>query len=231
MLVRRVIALVILIGAVTLLVIGVKAAVAALTKDDAAQKNDAPILEPVDKDTNVPTYFISEDTINLSTTPIETVPPEPQEPTIEEMLASGILTDDIALSYELQLVAREAAETFNVPYKLLLAVMFRESSYNPKAANDICFGLMQIHEMNFDWLHSELAEYGVTDIKNNPEDNIYAGAYMLGNLIGKYDDYHKALMAYNCGEYRAKELWAEGYLTSQYSRNVHATMEELEVAE
>ena len=153
------------------------------------------------------------------------------EPTIEEMLASGYLTDDIALTYDLQLVARDAAETFNVPYKLLLAVMFRESSYNPKAENGICFGLMQIHKMNSEWLEGELKDYGVTDIKNNPEDNIKAGAYLLGGFIEKYGDYHKALMCYNCGEGRAKELWNEGYTTTRYTRNVHETMSELNVAD
>lgn len=103
---------------------------------------------------------------------------EPKEPTIEDLLASGVLTDEIALTYDLQLAARDAAETFDVPYKLLLAVMFRESSYNPKAENGICYGLMQIHNMNFEWLEGELSEYGVTDIKNNPVDNIKAGAYL-----------------------------------------------------
>lgn len=153
------------------------------------------------------------------------------EPTIEELVASGYLTDDIALSYELQMVARDAAKEFGVPYKLLLAVMFRESSYNPEAANDICFGLMQIHKMNFEWLEGELSEYGVDDIKNEPRDNIYAGAYMLGDLISRYGDYHKALICYNCGETRARELFAQGYTSTQYSRNVHATMDELKVCE
>lgn len=153
------------------------------------------------------------------------------EPTIEEMLASGYLTDDIALTYDLQLFARDAAETFNVPYKLLLAVMFRESSYNPQAENGICFGLMQIHKMNFEWLEGELKDYGVTDIKNNPEDNIKAGAYLLGGFIEKYGDYHKALMCYNCGEGRAKEQWHEGYTTTRYTRNVHETMNELNVSD
>jgi len=227
--IRRVIALVILVAAVALLVMGVKAAVAALTPDRA-------VKDTFVKDANVPTTIIQNDVTNLNTQPIEkadTVPvySEPKEPTVEELLASGILTDEIALSYELQLCAREASETFHVPYKLLLAVMFRESSYNPNAANDICHGLMQIHQMNFDWLESELAEYGVTDIKNNPEDNIYAGAFMLGRLIGKYDDYHKALMAYNCGESGAKRLWEQGYTSSTYSRNVLVTMDELNVAE
>ena len=144
------------------------------------------------------------------------------------MLEDGTLTDSIALSYDLQLVARDAARTFGVPYKLLLAVMFRESSYNPDAENGICFGLMQIHQMNFEWLEEELADYGVTDIRNNPEDNIKAGAYLLGRYIAKYDNYHLALVCYNCGEGGAQSLWAEGIYSTQYSRSVLETMEELD---
>lgn len=149
--------------------------------------------------------------------------------TVEEMLENGTLTGSIALPYDLQLVARDAAETFGVPYKLLLAVMFRESSYNSEAENGICYGLMQIHQMNFEWLESELAEYGVTDIQHNPEDNIKAGAYLLGGFIEKYGDYHLALMCYNCGEGGAQDLWSQGVYSTQYSWNVLQTMESLDV--
>lgn len=227
--IRRIVALLVLIGLITLLVIGVKAIVNAVAKPDepsADQKVD--IILPS-------TYGIVRDDPEVTELSTEEETPEatevPKEPTTEELLESGILTDDIKLSYDLQLVARDAAEEFGVPYKLLLAVMFRESSYNPNAANDICHGLMQIHQMNFEWLCGELAEYGVDDIKGEPEDNIYAGAFMLGRLIDKYGDYHKALMAYNCGETGARRLWQQGYTSSQYSRNVLATMESLDVAD
>lgn len=219
--IRRAIALAITIALIVLIVTGVKAIVTSLHTSAA----DKPATY------EVPHVTTAAETMATTGAAEETAPETMAMPTTEELLASGILTDEISLSYELQLVAREAAETFGVPYKLVLAVMFRESSYNPNAANDICYGLMQIHQMNFEWLQETLAEFGVTDIKNNPRDNIYAGAYMLGYLVGKYDDYHKALMAYNCGESRAKQLWAEGYTSSTYSRNVIATMDELNVAE
>lgn len=219
--IRRIIVLAIAVAFITLFIMGVKALVVALS----VKGTNAPSHTEVQ---TTPTYTVAATGEPMTTEPMVT---EPQEPTTDDLLASGVLTDEISLSYELQLTAREAAEEFGIPYKLLLAVMFRESSYNPEAANSICYGLMQIHQMNFEWLEGELKGYGVTDIKNNPKDNIYAGAYMLGRLVGKYEDYHKALMAYNCGERRAKELWAEGYTTSTYSRNVIATMNELNVAE
>ncbi len=89
---------------------------------------------------------------------------------------------------------------------------------------------MQIHQMNFEWLESELEEYGVTDIQHNPEDNIKAGAYLLGGFIEKYGDYHLALMCYNCGEGGAQDLWSRGIYSTQYSWNVLQTMETLDVA-
>ena len=152
-------------------------------------------------------------------------------PTAEEMLANGILTDSIPLQWELQLAARDAGETFGVPYKLLLAVMFRESSYNPEAENGISYGVMQIHKMNFAWLESELAKYGVTCIRHKPEDNIKAGAYLLGRYLAKYRDYHLALMCYNCGESGARKLWSQGIYSTQYSRNVLQTMKALDAAQ
>lgn len=148
--------------------------------------------------------------------------PEPTEPTVEELVESGYLLDDISLSYDLQMVARDAAELFDVPYGILLATMYEESRFDPDAVNynETCFGLMQINRCNFEWLHGVLAEYGVTDIQNDPEGNILAGAYMLADLYTKYGDWHLALMAYNCGENGAKKQWDSGYYSSEYSRTI-----------
>jgi len=162
----------------------------------------------------------------------EAAAPAPmRQPTIEDMLASGYITDEITLSYELQIAAREASKAFDISYKLLIAVMYHESRYKPDVVNynETCFGLMQIHKMNFNWLEETLKDYGVTDIKNNPIDNIKAGAYMLGSFYDKYNDYHKTLMCYSCGEYRAKSLWKNGCTSTKYSRKVLETRDMLNV--
>lgn len=161
----------------------------------------------------------------------ETTEIEP-EYTTEQMLEDRYLLDDIPLSYDLQLFARDAADTFGVPYKLLLAVMFKESSYQTDAVNasGTCWGLMQVNQINFEWLQEELAEYGVTDIQNDPEDNIMAGAFLLGNLLDKYEDENKALMCYNCGESGAKNQWEQGWYSSPYSRGVIQYADELDVS-
>ena len=133
--------------------------------------------------------------------------PEPSE---EPEPVSPYPTDEISLSYDLQLEAQAAAEKYGVPLDLLLSVMFHESSFNPGATNGTCWGLMQIHNMNFSWLEGLLADDGVCDIQYDPVSNIRAGAYLLGVLYEKYGDWNKALMCYNCGEGTAMELWAQG---------------------
>lgn len=114
-------------------------------------------------------------------------------------------TEQIPLEKKLQIAAFEACDIFEVPYPLIFAVMKCESDFNTEDSNGICYGLMQIHKSNFEWLQEELKEYEVDNIKESPRDNIYAGAYMLGTYLKKYKDVHKALMAYNCGEYGAKK--------------------------
>lgn len=152
-------------------------------------------------------------------------------PTDEELLSIGYLTDDIALSYDLQREAHDAAKMFGTPVKILMAVAFKESSYNPQATNGYCWGLMQINQLNFEWLQAELSEYGVTDIKGDPVSNLRAGAYLLNLYYEKYGDWNLALMCYNCGEYGAQNQWEQGWYSSPYSRGVIAYAETLGLTE
>ncbi len=120
----------------------------------------------------------------------------------------------IPLSRELQNVMYAACSDYGVPYELALAVCEAESTFKTDADNGTCWGLMQIHPVNYEWLR---------DIGIEPttyEGNIQAGVYILGQHLMEYGDTHKALMAYNCGEYGAARLWKDGYTTSNYSRNV-----------
>lgn len=153
---------------------------------------------------------------------LEEVPEVEAEPdtVIEIEETAFIYNERIPLSAELQKVTYEAAVNFGVEHSILLAVMYRESGFNQYDNNGKCYGLMQINRCNFAWLEECLSSYGVSDIKGDPVDNILAGAYLLGLLLDKYDDVHKALMSYNCGEAGAKRLWEKGYYSSSYSRSV-----------
>lgn len=114
---------------------------------------------------------------------------------------------DVPMSDELQRYVREQAERQGVPFEIAIAVIERESSYQPDAVSDTGdFGLMQINICNHRWLYEEL---GITDVMD-PEQNIEAGLYILGRAFQKYDDPDKALMAYNMGDSGMKAAWSKG---------------------
>ena len=133
----------------------------------------------------------------------EEVDEQEEESTYDEeakLLEEGYVSDEIPLSYDLQMVARDAANRFDVPYALVIAMIWKESSFCETAYNAECYGLMQVASINFHWICVDLEDIGVEDIAFDPEDNIYAGTYMISDLIRRYGDYNLALMAYNCGE-------------------------------
>lgn len=131
---------------------------------------------------------------------------------------------DVPMSDELQRYVREQAERQGVPFEIALAVIERESSYQPDAVSDTGdFGLMQINVCNHRWLYEEL---GITDVMD-PEQNIEAGLYILGQAFRKYDDPDKALMAYNMGDSGMKAAWSKGQHSSKYSRAVLETAQSL----
>lgn len=130
---------------------------------------------------------------------------------------SFICNQNVPLPDYLQLVMQQACEEYSVSYTLALAVAECESSFDLEADSGTCWGLMQINPVNY----ARLRELGIepTEYKGN----IVAGVFMLSELLNKYGDTHKALMAYNCGEYGASRLWDKGYYTSSYSRKVTDT--------
>ena len=86
---------------------------------------------------------------------------------------------DIPLSHELQDIADKACEDYKVPQDVLYAVMKVESGYQVDAQNGSCYGLMQIHTINMEYLSSNI---GTTDL-TDPEQNIQAGAFIQSTLL------------------------------------------------
>ena len=120
--------------------------------------------------------------------------------------------------------AEEAAERYDIPVELILAVIETESTYRPDAKNGSCRGLMQIHTVNLDWLERDFGrELDLYDI----EDNVYAGSYILAGYYHKYD-IHQALMAYNGGRGYMRKMVRKGYESTKYSRKVVRIMEEMQ---
>ena len=127
---------------------------------------------------------------------------------------------DIPLSHELQDIADRACEDYKIPQDVLYAVMKVESGYQVDAQNGSCYGLMQIHTINMEYLSSNI---GTTDL-TDPEQNIQAGAFILGGYLEKYS-LTDSLMAYNLGEGGAKRLWKQGIHETGYTRKVLESIE------
>ena len=132
---------------------------------------------------------------------------------------------DIPLTESLQVYTYYLCRQNDLDYELVLAIMEKESDYREKvisSTND--YGIMQINAVNHAWLSETL---NIDDFLD-AEQNIKAGIYILEGLLTKYDDdTHKALMAYNMGEYNAQKKWDKGVLTSKYSRQVIEIANEL----
>ena len=105
--------------------------------------------------------------------------------------------------------------------ELVEAIIEAESSWNPKAQNGDCIGLMQV---SGSWHKDRMARLGVTDL-TDPYDNILVGVDYLSELSGKYE-VGLALMIYN-GDSRAESLWRAGK-TSDYATWILERSAELE---
>lgn len=124
---------------------------------------------------------------------------------------------DCILDDETQQMILEKSEMFDVDFAFTMAVIFRESSFRSDVvsqSND--YGLMQINEINHEWLQEELGVVNFLD----PEQNVTAGVYMLSDLFDKYENPTLVLMAYNMGETGAKRLWDKGIYSTDYAEAI-----------
>ena len=140
--------------------------------------------------------------------------PEPAESFLTVTPSGNVYSDEVPMSYGYQAAMQDACRKWDVNYTIALGIAEVESQFDFEADSGLAWGLMQINPINYDWLLSE----GID--ATTYSGNIEAGVYMFRQLLDKYHDTHKALMAYNCGEYGASLLWDEGYEQSAYSRAV-----------
>ena len=121
----------------------------------------------------------------------------------------------VPLNSDLQAYVHFISDYYSVPEALILGIIDVESAFQKNAYSGTCWGLMQIHEINYQWLwndyHIDAETY---------KGNIAAGTLIISQLLAKYGNEHLALMAYNCGEAGAQELWNEGIYSTSYSWNV-----------
>ena len=177
--------------------------------------------------------------INASPVAVLTTPPdawsgEGEDPLeaekIEEaLLASGYFAVAVPMCYEYQDYMRTCCAAYECPYPLALAVAEVESHFNMEAvgaAGEV--GIMQLNPGPSGSYHAELEAATGLD-PTTPSGNIAAGCYLLGKYIADYEDPQKAAMAYNMGVGGAKNAWAEGIISTEYSTAVVEAMERWEV--
>ena len=139
---------------------------------------------------------------------------------------SGFKSYNIKLPVDQQQYAYSMCQKYCVQYELLLAIMYKESGYNPNAVGGgNSYGLCQIHISNFKNLINRLGIASLLD----PYDNIKAGAYMLSIYMNSGRKISTdaatievyALNSYNMGEGSYfSSCYSKGILDRSYSNSV-----------
>lgn len=152
---------------------------------------------------------------------------DPQETKkIEEaLLAQGYFSLAVPMPYEWQDYMRTYCEEYGCPYPLALAVAQTESNFDMDAVGASGeVGIMQLNHGPGGSYHAEIQAATGLD-PTTASGNIAGGCYKLGLYLAKYGSVEKAAMAYNMGEGGAKNAWAGGITSTDYSKAVKEAME------
>lgn len=133
---------------------------------------------------------------------------------------------DLPLSEELQRYTYNRCQELGLEYEMVLAIMWRESRFQPTAVGvnrngTRDSGLMQINDINKKWLFEE---HGIEDLLD-PYQNIDAGTAMLAGYFSKYGE-NFALMAYQYGEQGMLEKAKQGIETNDLTLKVQNKRDE-----
>lgn len=133
----------------------------------------------------------------------------------------NVYSDEIPLTNGWQCYTQDTCRRYGIPYALMLGLMETESSFRLDADSGWAYGVCQIGYINEEWLAAEgIDMYTV-------QGNIEASCVILADYLSRYDT-ELALMAYNCGEAGAQELWYENIISTEYSRSVMEAAERWE---
>lgn len=133
---------------------------------------------------------------------------------------------DCPLPRDLQDHIAALCEEYHIDPAIIVAMCKKESTYNARAVGDggNSLGLMQIQPR---WHKERMKRLGCTNLKDAYQ-NVTVGIDFMAELLEKYEDVEKALMAYNAGESGArKNWWKRGIYSNKYSRAVLEIAEEL----
>lgn len=101
---------------------------------------------------------------------------------------------DARLAHAIVTHAYQEARATGLPVTLLLGVMARESSFNPKAINNRDVGLMQV---NLKWHADEVKKAGGKDAMLRPATNIRVGTKILQQYVAAAGSIRAGLRNYN----------------------------------
>lgn len=115
--------------------------------------------------------------------------------------------EDVPLDAELQRYIIEKAHDANIAPEVVMAIIWRESSFNPMAVGDggLAVGLMQIQPK---WYRDEMFELGITDV-SDPYQNVKLGIRILEDLKNQYEDLYDVLTYYRYGTIYGDHGYAE----------------------
>ena len=106
--------------------------------------------------------------------------------------------DDIPMDAEHQRLLYQACGETGIRYELALAVIWQETDFrNVVGDSGESYGYMQVQPR---WHQERMERLGVTDLYD-PYSNFLVGLDFLAELIERYGDLEKALVAYNQGEF------------------------------
>ncbi len=137
----------------------------------------------------------------------------------------GFRKYNISLPLEQQEYAYKICQKYGIEYELFLAVMYKESGFNPRSiGGGNSYGLCQIHVSN----HANLSrKLGISNFFD-PYDNMTAGAYLLSiymnsarKVVSGDNVVVYALNSYNMGEGSYfKNCYSQGILDRAYSNSI-----------
>ena len=124
---------------------------------------------------------------------------------------------DVPLDAELQLHIIHTAEEKQIDPAIILAMAYKESTYNEKCIGDggNSYGLLQVQPK---WHYGRMQKLGCTDLLD-PYQNVTVAVDYLCELLNRHGSMDKALTAYNRGSYNGA--------VTQYAKTVLAYAEQI----
>ena len=155
--------------------------------------------------------------------------PDPTRLLIDEVLETHAAHELDEPARHLVAEALLAAEAeFGVPALLLLALIERESRFDPRARGALnARGLMQVRPATARAMAVQL-EIVLEDSEDlfDARTNIRLGTAYLARMHERFDDWNLALTAFNVGPTRLRQLQAQRPMaSSRYSRHILARYE------